>query len=125
MNKTAEDFKEKHAAFNDAAKEFKGKVLFVYVNSEVEDNGRIVEFFGIGKDELPAVRLINLAQDDMKKFKPESPELTTENIKTFVSSFLDGKLKVCLFTLVLQNEWTSSINLNCFAKVRFCGFVDW
>lgn len=95
-NKTTDDFKEKHAAFNEAAKDFKGKVLFVYVNSEIEENGRIVEFFGIGKDELPTVRLINLAEDDMKKYKPEANELTTESVKTFVSSFLDGKLKVFL-----------------------------
>jgi len=104
-NKTADDFKEKHAAFNEAAKEFKGKVLFVYVNSEVEDNGRIVEFFGIGKDELPTVRLINLAEEDMKKFKPESKEITVENIKTFVSSFLDGKLKPHLLSQDVPEDW--------------------
>jgi len=35
-----------------------------------------------------------LAEDDMTKYKPETKELTSENVKAFVSDVLDGKLKV-------------------------------
>ena len=79
-----------------AAKEFRGKVLFVLVDTDVEDNSRISEFFGIDAKEIPTVRLINLAEDDMTKYKPETKELTTENVKAFVSSVLEGKLKVMI-----------------------------
>lgn len=95
--KKADEFQDIHDGFSAAAKEFKGKVLFVLVDSDVEDNSRISEFFGIDAKEIPTVRLINLAEDDMTKYKPETKELTTENIKTFVSDVLDGKLKVTVY----------------------------
>jgi len=93
-NKTSDNYKANNEAFGAAAKNFKGKVLFVFVNAEVEDNLRIMEFFGIQTKELPTVRLINLADDDMTKYKPAKPEISTEVVTEFVQSFLDGKLKV-------------------------------
>lgn len=53
-----------------------------------------MEFFGIQTPELPTIRLINLADDDMTKYKPEKPEIATEVVTEFVQKFLDGKLKV-------------------------------
>ena len=93
-SKKADEFQGIHDGFSAAAKEFKGKVLFVLVDSDIEDNSRISEFFGIDAKEIPTVRLINLAEDDMTKYKPETKELTSENVKAFVSDVLDGKLKV-------------------------------
>ena len=81
------------------AKDFKGKVLFVLVDTEREDNSRISEFFGIDAKEIPTVRLINLADDDMTKYKPQTTELTADNVKTFVQDVLDGSLKVCVRSL--------------------------
>ena len=94
MSKSAEDYQEKSAAFTGAAAEFKGKVLFVFVDTAVEDNSRIVDFFGIGEKEIPTFRLIKLGEEDMSKYKPEKPDITTENVKEFVGDFLEGKLKV-------------------------------
>lgn len=45
------------------------------------------------KDEVPSMRAIKLL-DDMTKFKPEFPELTGENVRKFVSDFVEGKVKV-------------------------------
>lgn len=53
-----------------------------------------MEFFGIQTKELPTVRLINLADDDMTKYKPTQSEISTEVVSEFVQGFLDGKLKV-------------------------------
>ena len=71
------------------------QVLFIYLDTENEENSRITEFFGLKDDEIPAVRLIQLAED-MSKYKPESGDLDTETIRKFVQDFLDGKLKVCM-----------------------------
>ena len=52
-----------------------------------------MEFFGLKKEECPAIRLITL-EDEMTKYKPESDSITAENIIKFCTLFTDGKLKV-------------------------------
>lgn len=79
------------------------QVLFVSINSDEEDHQRIIEFFGMKKDEIPAMRLIRL-EEDMAKYKPQKPELTKDNIKSFVQDFIDGKLKV-------SNDWDVKITV--------------
>lgn len=76
------------------AKTYKDRVLFVSINTDDEDHGRILEFFGMKKEEVPAARLIKLA-DEMAKYKPATQVLdSADDMKTWVESFLDGKLKV-------------------------------
>lgn len=86
------------------SKEFRNKVLFVTIDADEEDHQRILEFFGMKKEEVPAMRLIRL-EDDMAKYKPKTPELSPENIKSFVQSFLDGKLKQHLLSQDLPDDW--------------------
>lgn len=45
------------------------------------------------KEEVPALRIIKL-EEDMAKYKPKTSDITADSIKTFVTDFLDGKLKV-------------------------------
>lgn len=61
---------------------------------------------GMRKEEIPAARLIKL-EEDMTKYKPDSSELTAEQIKNFVQSFLDGKLKASLLAQDLPEDWDS------------------
>ena len=76
--------------------------LFIYINTDEEENARILEFFGLKKDETPSVRYITLG-DDMTKYKPETADLDSASLKKFVQDIMDGKLKVfflfitCLF----------------------------
>ena len=70
------------------------QMLFVYLDTDNEDNGRILEFFALKKEDTPAVRLITLAED-MTKFKPTADGVGADVVKQFAQDFLDGKLKVC------------------------------
>jgi hypothetical protein len=106
------------------------QILFVSINSDEEDHQRILEFFGMKKDEVPAMRLIRL-EEDMAKYKPEKPDLSKENIKSFVQDFIDGKLKVSNEKVVFLNVLGLSIFLQFFIRLVlnfeiyfFCAFCS-
>lgn len=90
--------------FKEAAGNFKGKVLFIYLDTDNEENGRIMEFFGLKMEETPAIRLISLTED-MAKYKPESDSLETDVIIKFAQDFLDGKLKPHLKSEDVPDDW--------------------
>ncbi|CAL1529222.1 unnamed protein product [Lymnaea stagnalis] len=90
--------------FGNAAKDFKGKILFIYLDTANEDNGRIMEFFGLKESEVPAVRLITLAED-MTKYRPTSEGVDSETIRQFAQDFLDGKLKAHLMSEEIPEDW--------------------
>ncbi|NON27875.1 hypothetical protein HOV64_22710, partial [Escherichia coli] len=79
LPKSVSDYDGKLSNFKRAAESFKGKILFIFIDSDHTDNQRILEFFGLKKEECPAVRLITL-EEEMTKYKPESDELTAEKI---------------------------------------------
>jgi len=77
--------------FAGAAKGHKGSTLFVLVDADVDDNGRVLEFFGLEAENCPAVRLIQMG-DSMAKFKPEDDALTTASFNAFVKGVESGKI---------------------------------
>jgi protein disulfide-isomerase A1 len=104
LSKEAGHFEKYAEPAKEIAKAFREKILFVSINADEEDHGRILEFFGMKKEEVPAMRIIQL-QEDMAKFKPENADLSSENIKAFVQKFLDGNLKQHLLSQELPEDW--------------------
>merc|ERR1712241_202625 len=90
------------AMLQSIAKENKGKMLFVTINTDEDDHKRILEFFGITESELPPYRAIKLGED-MAKFKPEDDAF--ENAEQFVTDFLEGKLKQHLMSQEIPEDW--------------------
>ncbi|KAF7992407.1 hypothetical protein HCN44_001732 [Aphidius gifuensis] len=88
----------------ETAKKYKGQILFVTIDGDETDHERILEFFGMKKDNVPAMRIIKLEQD-MSKYKPENDELDAESIMKFVTDFAEGKLKRHLLTQDLPEDW--------------------
>ncbi|CAL9780602.1 unnamed protein product [Musa acuminata subsp. burmannicoides] len=78
-------------AFQEAAKFFKGKLIFVYVEMDNEDVGKPVsDYFGVTGDD-PQV-LAYTGNEDAKKFILEG-EVTLDAVKKFAEGFLEDTLK--------------------------------
>lgn len=90
--KSGSDFDDNMAGFTETAKGFRGKMLFVHIDCDKSDNGRILEFFGLKEEECPDVRIIEMGKT-MQKFKPENNELTQDGFTAFVSGVLDGSIQ--------------------------------
>jgi len=69
LSKKSDAYEGQKKMAETVAKEFKGKLLFVSINTDEEDHKRILEFFGMKEDEIPGMRLIRL-DEDMAKYKP-------------------------------------------------------
>ncbi|KAM8878946.1 protein disulfide-isomerase [Spinachia spinachia] len=104
LPKAASDFQDKMDQFKKAAEGFKGQILYIFIDSDVDDNQRILEFFGLKKEECPAIRLITL-EDEMTKYKPQNDAITSEAIISFCQQFIDGKLKAHLMSQDIPEDW--------------------
>lgn len=91
-------------AAKEVAKKYREKILFVTIDADQEDHQRILEFFGMKKDEVPSMRIIHL-EEDMAKYKPETNDLAADNVEQFVSKFFEGKIKQHLLSQELPEDW--------------------
>jgi len=76
----------------------------VHIDTDIEENERVMEFFGLKKEDAPTLRLISLGQE-MTKYKPESLEIKTKVIVQFVQDFFEKKLKPHLLTQEVPEDW--------------------
>ncbi len=73
-------------AFADSAKNWKGKAIFVHVD---ESNDRVMSYFGVKEEDLPATVLVNMPQGGgMKKFFPNG-----KSHEEFLQAYFDGSIK--------------------------------
>uniref|UniRef100_A0AAZ3PA79 protein disulfide-isomerase n=1 Tax=Oncorhynchus tshawytscha TaxID=74940 RepID=A0AAZ3PA79_ONCTS len=75
--KAADDFNDKMAEFKKASEGFKGKILFIFIDSE----------------------------EEMTKYRPESEAITADNIIAFCTLFTEGKLKPHLMSQDIPEDW--------------------
>ena len=55
----------------------------VHIDTAKEDSTRIMEFFNLEESDVPAARLINLAED-MKKYVPDFSDLAAEKLLPWI-----------------------------------------
>merc|ERR1719435_550508 len=53
---------------------------------------------------MPSMRIVKM-EGDMLKFKPDSTELSDENIRVFVTKYLAGELKPHLMSQEVPEDW--------------------
>jgi len=81
------------AAFRDAAADFRGQALMINVPKS-ED--RVMEYFGITKDDLPTAVLADMSDEgSMKKYPLPGPH-DVDAVKAFMGAALQGTLKPTL-----------------------------
>merc|ERR1712061_251572 len=104
LSATGEGYADQVEMVRGIAKEHKGQMLFVTINTDEDDHKRILEFFGMKEDELPSFRAIRLAED-MAKYKPDNAAIEGDNIRAFVKEFLAGNLKQHLMSDEIPEDW--------------------
>lgn len=88
---TTNDSKKVVPIFEEAAKLYKGKIIFVYVQLDNGDTGKpVADYFGVTGDGPKVIAYTG--NEDARKFMLEG-ELTLDKIKAFVDDFLEDKLK--------------------------------
>lgn len=93
------------AKFRKSAEKFRGKVLFVALDTESEDNSRIIDFFGIKKSDSAQMRMIRL-ENEMAKYKPQDEtNLEADVVIAFVQGVLDGTVRQHLLSQDLPEDW--------------------
>jgi protein disulfide-isomerase A1 len=92
------------ATFRKVAKGNPGKLIHVYVDSAKDDNGRILEFFGIKKEDGSVARIIQLGEG-VDKYAPDFTDLTEENLAKFAADYLEGKLSKHLNSEEIPEDW--------------------
>ncbi|CAH8862753.1 unnamed protein product [Trichobilharzia szidati] len=92
------------------SRQFKGKAHMMIVDIDVEDNLRVLEFFGLTKSEAPTYRIVEL-RDEVTKYKPESNEFSASSMAEFTQKFLDGKVKPFLMSEEIPTEQTGAVRV--------------
>jgi len=103
-SKSSDTYDKLSEQFKEVAKKYKGKILFISINTDIEDNLRILEYFGLKKEDVPTHRIITLTDEDMKKYKPEG-KIDADLLSKFTKDYLDNKLKPHLLSEDVPDDW--------------------
>ncbi|NWW80049.1 ERP27 protein, partial [Climacteris rufus] len=77
---------ERMRKFRAAAELFKGKILFILLDSNLKSNERVVSYFQLKKSQLPALAIFHTPDDQQDVLTLD--EISIERVKDFCNSFL-------------------------------------
>lgn len=104
ISKESKRFKTVFDCFKEAALKFRGKVLFVLNDIDLNENKERMKRYGIKEEDIPAIRL--MSQEGIK-YKMQHITLTTNSLCRFINEFFDKRLKPFLFSQDLPEDWNS------------------
>ncbi|XP_040296503.1 protein disulfide-isomerase-like protein of the testis [Bufo bufo] len=102
-SKTSEQFSAMYESYESAALEFRGKIVFVLVDTDETRNGRMFEYFRITEVDTPAIRILNLTSN--AKYRMPADDVTFENVRSFCQNYLDGKAKPQRDSEDIPKDW--------------------
>ncbi|XP_029603569.1 protein disulfide-isomerase A2 isoform X2 [Salmo trutta] len=101
INSTVQEQKNLLTEYRTAAKDFKGKVLFIIIDV-TGPVSHVLKYFGLSEGDAPAVRIINT--DTTKKFALIG-QITAATLQTFCQGVLDGTVKSHLLSEEVPEDW--------------------
>ncbi|XP_045568505.1 protein disulfide-isomerase A2 isoform X2 [Salmo salar] len=101
INSTVQEQKNLLPEYRTAAKDFKGKVLFIIIDV-TGPVSHVLKYFGLSEGDAPAVRIINT--DTTKKFALIG-QITAATLQTFCQGVLDGNVKSHLLSEEVPEDW--------------------
>ncbi len=105
LSKKSDEYEAQFKMIYAIAEEYRHKLMFVVVDTDEDDNRRVVEFLGLKEEPKPTMRIIQMKHTDIVKYKPESTAVEEENVKKFVKDYLDDKVPVHYLTEKLPEDW--------------------
>ncbi|RTG82244.1 protein disulfide-isomerase A1 [Schistosoma bovis] len=94
----------------EVARQFKGKLHVIYVDVDVENNLRVLEFFGLSKNDAPTYRIIELGEETTK-YKPDTNDYSVSAMSDFVQRTIDGKVKPFLMSEEIPSHQTGAVKV--------------
>ena len=109
-NRSSENYKEIMSEFKKTAIRFRGRVISVLVDSADKTTDPevkiLMELIGIkSKDEAPTVRLLAFTDFEMKKYRPDSAEISNQVLTEFLQDFFNDKLQTYRLAQDLPADW--------------------
>ncbi|KAB0796262.1 hypothetical protein PPYR_10323 [Photinus pyralis] len=104
LSKSNEKSSKYVEALRSIAKSFKQKMIFVTIDSDVEENEAFMQFLKATADDVPVMRIIH-DFSNLKRYVPKSKEVTAKSIDKFVQDYFDGKLERHLLSEDLPEDW--------------------
>ncbi|XP_075862953.1 endoplasmic reticulum resident protein 27 isoform X2 [Microcebus murinus] len=90
MSKASPEYEETMRRYQQAAQLFRGKVLFILVDSGLQHNGKVISFFKLSKSQLPALAIYRTLDEEWDALP--MAEVSVEQVQNFCDGFLQGKL---------------------------------
>ena len=72
--------------FKEAAKIYRGRTIFVFVDSDSVESSTLMNFFGLKRGDAPTIYLMAMGAD-VEKHKAELSEIDAEGIVNFLDEF--------------------------------------
>ncbi|XP_077172446.1 protein disulfide-isomerase-like protein of the testis [Paroedura picta] len=101
--KSSSVFRKSYEEFKSVAQEFRGKIMFILVDTDESRNGRVIEYFQVIEIEVPAVQILNLTSD--ARYKMPAERVTVKHLRSFCQSYLEGTAKRHLSSEEIQEGW--------------------
>ncbi|KAB0796261.1 hypothetical protein PPYR_10322 [Photinus pyralis] len=104
LDKLSEESSRIEDEARSVAKLFKQDIMFVSVDTEIGANQAALDMLNVKDEDVPTMRIAKPARN-IKRFVPESNDLTAESIQKFVEDYLSGKIKPQFLGADLPEDW--------------------